>query len=333
MHKSFRWVLLVLFTMGIIITGCGSITQEKVVQHLQSIQQDLKTYKSKAMMSVQTSATPQKYYIETWYQSPSFYRIALGNEKREISQVILRNEEGIFIINPPLKKSFRFNGEWAENQGHVYLYHVMIQQILQAKEKVFVRETGKVSFDMPMVPENPLVVRQKIILDEKSLYPQQVLLFDKTEHPVVTIQYEDFKPGVKFEKDDFSPEKVMSLAAQKETIPAMASKNQWVMIGPTYTPKGYEHKETFESEGAIVLRFVGSEDAFILKESRLVSDQQELESSDLFDLYGTPAIVTNGGNVRTMYWMQNGVSFSLTGSLPVNEMMKIAQSTMGQSGK
>jgi outer membrane lipoprotein-sorting protein len=333
MRKTIAWILLVLLMLSLLVTGCGTVTQESVLNDLQSIGKNLKTYKSKAMMTVQTSAVPQKYYIETWYRSPDTYRIALGNEKREITQVIVRNPEGIFVINPQLKKSFRFQGEWAENQGHVYLYHAMIHQILEAKEKTFNQGKGTVSFDLP-IQENPLVIRQQIILDEKKLYPRQVLLLDKSEKPVVQVMYEDFKTGVTFEPDDFTPEKAMALADPKQAAPAMAASNDFGILEPSYVPPGFEHRETIEKDGFVLLRYTGKAGAFTLKETRPVSlNQALLGNNQLLSVYGSPAVVTGAGEAKTMYWSHNGIEFSLTGSLPVQEMMKVAASLDDVSGK
>jgi outer membrane lipoprotein-sorting protein len=333
MRKSIAWIVWIILMIGMLITGCGTVTQESVLNDLQSIEKNLKTYKSKAMMTVQTSDIPQKYYIETWFQSPSLYRIALGDEKREITQVIVRNNEGIYVINPQLKKSFRFKGEWAENQGHVYLYHAMIHQILQAKEKTFKQDENTVSFDIP-VKENPLIVHQKIVLDERKLDPRQILLFDKSDKAIVNVTYEEFKTGVKFADDDFTPEKVMALADPKHAIPAMTHKNDFGIIEPTYVPKGFERKDTIESDDSVLLRYSGEQGAFTLKETRSSSLSQALVGGNqLVDLFGAPAVVTGAGNAKTIYWTRNGVEFALTGSLPVQEMMKIAASMIDATGK
>jgi outer membrane lipoprotein-sorting protein len=315
------------------LAGCGKRTQENVVKDLQGVQKSLKSYQSKAMMTVETPQSTTKYFIETWYQAPLQYRIALGNEQREITQIIIRNEEGIFVVNPQLKKSFRFKGDWTENQGgHVYLYHAMINRILEEKDKKFTTKDGIVVFEMPMAPENPLIAKQRITLEDKKLYPKQVVLLNKEEKPIVTVNYEEFKTGMNFKKDAFTPEAAMTLAP--DAVPTLAGKTDFGVIEPSYVPKGMVLKDMKEIDGAMYLVYRDEAGKTLtLAERRPGPGNYTLPQSTVHDLYGTPAIVTGSGEVKTMLWTHQGIEFSMTTALPVEEMTRIAQSTMGMTGK
>jgi outer membrane lipoprotein-sorting protein len=336
MRKPFMLLLMAFLVMSIGLAGCGKRTAENVLKDLQGIQGSLKSYQSKAMMEVQTPSSTTKYYIETWYQKPDLYRIALGDEKRQINQVIVRNEEGIFVVNPQLKKSFRFRGDWAENQGgHVYLYHALIDRILKSQDKKLSMKDGQVVIEMAMVPENPVVTKQQIFLDDRKLHPKQMVLFNKEEQPVVTVNYEFFDTGMSFKKDVFTPEAAMALAADNGAVSVTAGKTDFGVIEPGYLPKGMNLKEIKEHEGAMYLMYNDDKGkAVTIVERRPAPGTVPLPiDTTIRDLYGTPAVVTGAGDVKTMYWTHRGVEFSMTASLPVTEMMKIAQSTMGSVGK
>ncbi|MFC4766843.1 DUF4367 domain-containing protein [Effusibacillus consociatus] len=337
MRKSFVLLMVVILVASMGLAGCGKRTMENVMKDLQGIQGSLKSYQSKAMMLVQTpGGSSTKYYIETWYQRPDLYRIALGDDKKQINQVIVRNEEGIFVVNPSLKKSFRFRGDWAENQGgHVYLYHALVDRILKAENKEFSIKEGLVQIEMPMVPENPLVTKQQIFLKEKNLHPHQMVLLSKDDQPIVTVDYEFFDTGMSFKKDAFTPEAAMTLGPEKGALPAAAGKTDFGVIEPAYLPKDMVLKEISERDGAIYLVYNDAQGKTVtLVERRPAPGTTPLPSNTTVrDLYGTPAVVTGAGEVKTMYWTNRGVEFSMTGSLPIQEMMKIAQSTMGTVGK
>src|SRR5690625_5969794 len=50
------------------------------------------------------------------------YRVALTNpEDEKGSQVILKNEDGVFVLTPALDKSFKFQTDWPENSSQPYL--------------------------------------------------------------------------------------------------------------------------------------------------------------------------------------------------------------------
>lgn len=56
-------------------------------------------------MTMQTSSTPMEYDVEVWYEKPTNYRVALTSKQRGITQIILRNNEGVFVLTPHLKKA------------------------------------------------------------------------------------------------------------------------------------------------------------------------------------------------------------------------------------
>ncbi|GAX89197.1 DUF4367 domain-containing protein [Effusibacillus lacus] len=335
MRKSFALLMAAILVLSLGLAGCGKRTMDNVVKDLQGVQKSLKSYQSKAMMVVQQPQSTTKYYIETWYQAPNLYRIALGNEQKEINQVIVRNEEGIFVVNPQLKKSFRFRGDWAEEHGgHVYLYHAMIDRIIKSQDKKFSAKEGAVVIEMPMMPENPIISKQQVLLDDRKLYPKQMILLNKDEQPVVTVNYESFETGMSFNKDAFTPEAAMAMGKDKGAVPVTAGKTDFGAIEPTYLPKDFTFKEIKEQEGAIYLIYQdGKGKALTIVERRPAPGVAVLPESEVHDLYGIPAVVTGAGDVKTMYWTARGVEFSMTASLPVQEMAKIAQSTMGMTGK
>ncbi|UOF92123.1 outer membrane lipoprotein carrier protein LolA [Fodinisporobacter ferrooxydans] len=332
MRKYFRWLLTLLLVMGLGLAGCGIKTSDSVVKELDHVSKSLTSYKSTAMMSVKMQNSIQKYYIETWYQAPDEYRIALGNENKEISQVIVKNKEGIFIVSPQLKKTFRFKGEWAENQGHIYLYHSVIHRILDSKDKHYSSGDGYVAFDMPMNPENPLVARQKIELDAKTLYPKQVILLDRKDTPIVTVQYDSFKTGVSFDKDAFDPQKALALA-QNSDVAVMAGSKDFGVVEPAYLPIGTKKlAQDTETDHTILIRYAGQH-PLTLVEERPAPKESVLTSGTLYDIYGLPIILTGTNDARTMYWLNHNVQYSLSSSMPIGEMEKVAASTMASVGK
>lgn len=333
MKKKLSLVLIMVLVLSLALVGCGKRDQEAVVSDLTNFKQELTSYESKATMTVTANNTTQKYTIDTWYMAPNFYRIALGNDKNEVTQVIVRNDEGIYVVSPQLKKSFRFKGDWAENQGHVYLYHAALDRILKSVDREYENKDGSVVFTMKMEPENPLVSKQRITLADSNLHPQQIALLDKDMNSVVSVDYTSFKAGVEFKKDQFTPEAAMTLAPQ-EAKPVMAGSKDFGIIEPHYVPQGTEMAAPQETRTSVMLRFTG-EKPFTITEERPKAGEGRLASGEIVDLWGTTAVVSGseGSEIKSMHWFHNGVQFSLTGHLAVEEMVKVAQSMIGMGGK
>lgn len=328
MKKNIYLVLITVLVLSLALVGCGAKNQETVMQDLAQVRKDMTSYESKATMTVTANNTTQKYSIETWYKAPNFYRIALGNQQKEITQVIVRNEQGIFVVSPQLKKSFRFKGDWAENQGHVYLYHAVLDRIMKSKDLDYDTEEGKLVFTMKMEPENPLVSKQRVTLADSNYAPKQVALLDNDKNAIVSVDYESFKTGVEFKDDAFTPEAAMTLAPQ-DAKPVMAGAKDFGIIEPRYVPQGVALAEPKDLKDAIMLQFQG-ENPFTIIQKRPAAQTASLHQGQLVDMWGHAAVVTGQeGEHRSLHWIHNGVEFSMTGKMAVAEMVKVAQSMMG----
>ncbi len=124
MRKISGWILAMGLVVGL-VAGCGAPSKNQVTSKLQTQAEKLETvnYQSEAKMTVQMDNGSQTYYIHTSYESPDVYKIELGDANKNINQVIVRNGNGMFVVSPSLQKVFRFNGNWAQNQGDIYWVH------------------------------------------------------------------------------------------------------------------------------------------------------------------------------------------------------------------
>ncbi|HDV4622948.1 TPA: outer membrane lipoprotein carrier protein LolA, partial [Bacillus anthracis] len=106
MKRRLFLVLVGLLTV-FVLAGCMEKKQDDVVRDLEAKVKGLKSYQAEAKLSIKTGNEPQEYKVEIWHKEPSFYRVNLQNAKKDQSQIILRNEEGVFVLTPALNKSFR----------------------------------------------------------------------------------------------------------------------------------------------------------------------------------------------------------------------------------
>ena len=128
MRKSF--VLLVTGILFVLIlSACGQKSQQDIVGDLNKKAEEMTSYKAKAKMTIETGNDPQEYQVEIWYKKPELYRVYLENPKKDQSQVILRNGNGVFVLTPSLNKSFRFHSDWPNNSSQVYLFESLVKDV------------------------------------------------------------------------------------------------------------------------------------------------------------------------------------------------------------
>ncbi|OUM87520.1 MAG: DUF4367 domain-containing protein [Bacillus thermozeamaize] len=197
-----------------VLTGCGGKSADSVVKDLDKTMSKLESYRGSGRMVLHTGQQPLEYKVDVWYQKPHYYRIALTNAKRDVTQIVLRNDDGVFVLTPSLNKSFRFQSDWPENQGQVYLYQTLAKSILLDNSRQFVKQNDAYIFDvMASNYQNGSFARQKIWLDKDNFAPKHVEVTDASGNLMVEVDFDTFEFGAKFDKSAFDTEQNLSRGA------------------------------------------------------------------------------------------------------------------------
>src|SRR5690554_5719399 len=199
--------------MILILSACGAKSQEDVVKELGNKLENLKAYKVEAKMTLQMGTEPQSYDVEIWHMEPTYYRVNLKNTEKDQSQMILRNDEGVFVLTPALNKSFRFQSDWPKNSSQAYLYESLIEDILQDQEAKFTATDEHYIFETKTrYQNNKMLPLQEVTFNKKDLTPVSVKVMDTDRQALVMVEFSamDFKPT--FEKKDFEMSNNMTRA-------------------------------------------------------------------------------------------------------------------------
>lgn len=201
--------------LSALLAACGKKDAAAVVKDLNEVVGEMESYQGAGVMTLHTGDTPQQYKVEVWHQKPSYYRIALTNAKKDVTQIVLRNDEGVFVLTPSQNKSFRFQSNWPDNQGQVYLYETLIRSITGDTTRQFADEKESYVFDVAANYNTHALVRQKIWLNKSDYAPKQVEVSDSNANVVVDVKFDSFKFGTEFEKDAFDMQRNMSAATEE----------------------------------------------------------------------------------------------------------------------
>lgn len=222
MRRRFSFIAAVLLCLAAVLAGCGTKDANSVVKDLDKTLSGLDSYTGKGTMTLYTGQQPLEYQVEVSYQKPSYYRIALTNAKKDITQIVLRNDEGVFVLTPRLNKVFRFQSDWPANQGQVYLYQTLVQSILLDNSRQFAVDNDAYVFDVMANYQNGSLARQKIWLNKSDYAPSKVEVSDANNAVMVQVKFDSFKFGSKLEKNVFDTQKNMGTPAAGGDQPTMA---------------------------------------------------------------------------------------------------------------
>jgi outer membrane lipoprotein-sorting protein len=349
----------VVLVLAAILSGCGSKDATSIVKDLDKVMDKMESYQGSGTMTLHTGQQPLNYKVEVWYQKPNYYRIALTNEKRDITQIVLRNDEGVFVLTPSLGKSYRFQSDWPENQGQVYLYQTLVKSIQYDNSRLFTTDKDAYVFDvMAGNYHNGSFARQKIWLAKDNYAPRHVEVTDTNHNVMVEVQFDNFEFDKKFESSAFDMSRNMApssgtnpptsiepdtdpsapLEDQGATAPEPEAREDVVMVepDPDALPEGVSLKDTQDVQlgdtTGVMLRYTGTYDFTILE--RAAKDEAALQMEGIALDLGFTMGHLSGDETRTLTWSYDGVEYRLTTvDLPQEDMVRIAQSMVESSGK
>lgn len=320
-----------------LLASCGKKDEEDVIGDLSDTWNSLESYKAEGTLTLYTGQEPQEYEVEVWHKKPDYYRISLTNKARDITQIILRNEEGVFVLTPHLNKSFRFQSNWPENNGQVYLYESLIKDILSDANRIFSTEGDKYVFQTATNYHNKTLTAQKIWLT-KDLKVDKVEVMDADYQVAVKVQFTNMEFDFDFEDNAFDMKRNLQ-GALLESIPTMVSEQErsqgsFGIYYPAYYPAGVELVEekemTKNGEPMVVLRFAGDDYSFNIVQERPKAKTVDMPVGDIVDLGFTIGVLSE----RSLFWTYDGVDFTLTAEgMPKEEMIAVARSVFGQTSK
>lgn len=335
--KKKLFVLLIGLVTILVLSACGTKSQEDVVSALNKKVEDLSGYKAKAKMTLQMGSEPHTYDVDIWHKNPDFYRVNLKNAEKEQNQMILRNEEGVFVLTPALNKSFKFQSDWPKNSSQAYLYESLVKDITEDKEAKFKATDKYYVFETKTrYQNNKMLPYQEITLDKKSLEPVSVKVMDTDKNALVTVDFSDVKFDASFNKNDFNVQKNMTGAQLDKTVMADLSDPKFTVLYPEERD-GIElisEKEVKTEDGKrVVLTYDGDKSFTLVEEKTSVmpatSGPMQV-SGEPVDLGFTIGALTD----NSLTWTYNGVDYMMASNdLTPEELVSIARTVQGTAIK
>ncbi|MGG3471019.1 outer membrane lipoprotein carrier protein LolA [Neobacillus pocheonensis] len=319
------------------LAACGSKSQDDVVKELNGKLGDLSGYKVNAKMTLKMGSDSQVYNVEIWHKDPTFYRVNLKNTEKDQSQMILRNEQGVFVLTPALNKSFRFQSDWPQNSSQAYLYESLIKDIVADKSAKFSTTKDYYVFETKTrYQNNSMLPIQEIKLNKKDLSPAVVKVMDPDRNPLVTVEFSKVKFNASFDKDAFDMKKNMTRA--QLNLPAMANGGDkaFTVKYPTFNLKGTkligEKEVKIQNGKRVVLTYDGKKSFTLVQEKVTVKEATAptYVEGDIVDLGATIGAVSD----HSISWSHAGVDYMIASkNLSKEELIEVAQSVQGDAVK
>ncbi|MGD7046521.1 LolA family protein [Jeotgalibacillus proteolyticus] len=333
--KKLVWSLLI-GCLVLLLSACGETTKEEATSDLSEKVEEVDGYKATAKMVFETGEEPQEYDVEVWYSKPNYYRVHLKHAEEKQSQMIIRNDEGVFVLTPALNKSFRFQSDWPSNGSQAYLIESLVKDIEEDDAATFAEKDGSYVFESKTrYKHQHMFPMQEVIFDKKSLTPSSVKVKDAEGNVKISLTFTKVDLEASFEKSDFNLEKNM-MGAQLE-VPVLGDGEEeeepFAVLYPTVELEGtalHEEEEMDVDGGKRVIMTFSGEKNYTLIQEKLDAAPVMMTTTDapgdVVDLGFAIGSITE----QSVSWTYNGVDYMLASTdLTQEEMVNVARSVQG----
>ena len=316
------------------LSGCRDMSETDVVGRLSSNLEESTSYLASGIMEVESEGEVHTYFVEIGFAQPHYYRVTMKNEATGNEQVILKNDEGVFVLTPALNKQFKFQSDWPLTSSQVYLYQSLLADILNAEETVFepCEETDAYVFTIGAdYHANGELVEQVMRFEKKNLTPTLIEVRDAEGIARLTMQFNSFEWNNELGDNFFVAKDIMELAQEVMGEGAIASVTnvEDEQLYPTYLPNGSSLVDktaiAVDHGERVIMTFGGDQEFTIIQESARVREASasEIITGEPIMVNGTVAAITN----NTITWQRNGIEFFLvSNTLDRDELVIVASS-------
>lgn len=295
MKKKF----LILFLLLFCVTGCFNKGSKDVVSILKKNIEKTNGYHITGNLEIINNEDSYTYDVDVSYQKDDNFRVSLKNKTNNHEQIILKNNQGVYVLTPSLNKSFKFQSDWPYNNSQIYLLQTLLKDIEEDDDKKIEEKddayiiTTKVNY-----PNNKNLTMQKIYID-KNMNITKVEIMNNEDIVKMQMNFNKIDLNATYKDRYFDIDSNMTINETSKTLNEIED-----IIYPMYMPENtyLESQDTIslDSGERVILTFAGENPFMIIEETVNVTDNYETTV-----VYGDPEILLDTiGSVS-----ENSVSF------------------------
>ena len=320
--------MFVLLLSLLLIAGCSKNNEEKLIKKFQDNVNSSKSYKLEGSLEILNDEDKYNYAIEVGYKKKDLYKVKLTNTINNHEQIILKNEEGVYVITPSLNKSFKFQSEWPNNSSQAYLLSSILNDINTTENKNYKESQDEITIETNVnYPNNPDLTYQKLYFDkEYNLKKNEVYNENNQLRIKFVLSNIDYKANL--DDNYFKVENnIDSNCCNTDSQTTSNVLNE--IIYPLYIPSDtyLTTKETIATDtgNRAILTFAGSKEFVLIEEPTIANTDFET-----IPVYGEPIMMN--GNIaalsgNSLYWTNNNIDYYLAGNeLSTEELLSVASS-------
>ena len=163
--------ILLLFISLLLLTGCGKVDKDKLIKNFKDAVESSKSYVLESKMEIYNAEDTFNYDIKVSYMDDDYFKVDMVNTLSNHEQIILRNNNEVYVVTPSLNKSYKFVSEWPYNSSQSYILNSLVKDIDNDEEIEFNKEEDGYSLIVDVdYPNNANLKYEKLTFDKFKVF-------------------------------------------------------------------------------------------------------------------------------------------------------------------
>lgn len=317
-------IILILLVCLMFVCGCGKSDEKDIVKNLKDNIKN--SYLLEGSLSMTNNDDVYNYDVSVSYKKDNYYKVSLTNTSNNHTQVILKNDDGVYIVTPSLNKSFKFQSDWPYDNSQIYLLEALVNDIERDSDYQFIEEDDNYVFKTKVdYPNNKMLNHQKLVFD-KDMELEKVLVFDSNDILRMELDIDNIEYAPTFKDNYFDLNTLIKTFDEAEVVESAKIDDS---IFPLFVPSGTKlsNSEIIKTDVGerLIMTFDGDKPFLLVEETADVMDE-----FTIIPTYGEPYMLIDTLGVVTdnsLSWSSNGIDYYLVSDvMGKDELVEIARS-------
>lgn len=321
--KTGKWIkriVVILLIVGLLAFGAWKFIFNKtnnIEQNAQETLENLDSYYMEASMEFFKGEDSRKYTVKVAFKKAAdndLFRVSMYDNASEQEQIMLKNEDGVFVLTPALNQVYKFKGDWPLNGHKPYLYQSMIETI-QGTSDISKLDEGYLIVSTPEFKNMPSWSRQEMKMT-KDYKPEWVHIYDNNNDVAVKISFTKVEFNPTFADNYFAVDTNMSESRENLTTSTSSSIYD-LPLYPVNADVDATLKEvsniTIDNGHQVMLTYSGVQGFTVLETAISGYDEMTIieVNGEIVDIYGTIGYAVSNSNINKLYFTYNGISYQI----------------------
>lgn len=309
------------------LTGCFKKGEKDIVKEFAKNIKNNKGYHLTGDLEILNNEETYRYTVDVSSTKEEKFRVSLKNKTNNHEQIILRNNEGVYVLTPSLNKSFKFQSEWPYNNSQSYLLQTLLQDIENDPKRTFKETKEGYEFTTTVTYSSNKELVKQIIKMDKKLNVQEVNVQNKDSKTQIKMIFSKIDMNASFDNNYFDLNENMQTASLEEEVKTVSKIDD--IIYPMYIPENTKltSQDTVSTDSGerIILTFSGEKPFLMVQETSITSS-----AMTTIPVYGDPLFIGDSIGAMTdssITWMSDGVEYYVVSdTLSQEELLNVVNS-------